>query len=118
MAFNIVARIDDLLYVDDLSKSSEKLSSIPAVSFITHKRATVPYSVPVSSTPYATAFTTPSFSPVPLISPARSERSPFLNTKPHNCGRSVKKVLTDYLGVEARVRNSCDGKPSSLDAKK
>ncbi|XP_058109388.1 rop guanine nucleotide exchange factor 7-like [Magnolia sinica] len=105
MAFNIVARIDDLLYVDDLTKHSDQFSSIPTVSVIAHKRVSIPYSVPVSSTPYTTAFTTPSFSPAPLVSPARVDRSPFINNKPHNRGLGVKKVLTDYLGVETKGKN-------------
>lgn len=113
LAFNIVARIDDLLYVDDLSKQSEKLSSIPKVSVISHKKVSIPYSVPVSSTitgtPYKTA-STPSYSPAPLISPAKGERTPFLhnnmnkNNKPHRRGFGVKRVLTNYLGVDSRPK--------------
>ncbi|PPS05799.1 hypothetical protein GOBAR_AA14858 [Gossypium barbadense] len=38
LAYNIVARIDDLIYVDDLTKYSENLSSVPTtVSLITAK---------------------------------------------------------------------------------
>ncbi|KAJ4970381.1 hypothetical protein NE237_003480 [Protea cynaroides] len=107
LAFNIVARIDDLLYVDDLTKHSDEYSSIPTVSVIAHKRVSIPYSVPASSTPYATAFTSPSFSPATLISPARGGRSPFLNgNKPHYRGFGVKKVLTDYLGVDLKGKSS------------
>ncbi|XP_043703006.1 rop guanine nucleotide exchange factor 7-like isoform X2 [Telopea speciosissima] len=108
LAFNIVARIDDLLYVDDLTKNSDEYSSIPTVSVIAHKRVFIPYSVPVSSTPYAMAFTTSSFSPAPLVSPARGERRlPFLNgNKPYYRGFGVKKVLTDYLGVDLKGKSS------------
>ncbi|XP_077214958.1 rop guanine nucleotide exchange factor 7-like [Tasmannia lanceolata] len=106
MAFNIIARIDDLLYVDDLTKHSDQFSSIPTVSVIAHKRVSLSYTVPVSSTPYATAFTTPSFSPAKLVSPVRGERPPFINSKPPNRGFGVKKVLTDYLGVEVKGKNS------------
>ncbi|WRX12223.1 PRONE domain - like 2 [Theobroma cacao] len=111
LAYNIVARIDDLLYVDDLTKHSEKVSSIPTVSVIAHKKVSIPYSVPVSSTPYKTAITTPSFSPAPLISPVRGERTPFLkennnnnNSKPHRRGFGVKRVLTNYLGVDSKAK--------------
>ncbi|XP_021295496.1 rop guanine nucleotide exchange factor 5 isoform X2 [Herrania umbratica] len=111
LAYNIVARIDDLLYVDDLTKHSEKVSSIPTVSVIAHKKVSIPYSVPVSSTPYKTAVTTPSFSPAPLISPVRGERTPFLkennnknNSKPHRRGFGVKRVLTNYLGVDSKAK--------------
>ncbi|XWS65918.1 hypothetical protein CRYUN_Cryun05aG0154700 [Craigia yunnanensis] len=114
LAYNIVARIDDLLYVDDLTKHSEKLSSVPIVSVIAHKKVSIPYSVPVSSTSYKTAITTPSFSP------ARGERTPFLkennnnnnNGKPHRRGFGVKRVLTNYLGVDSKAKicgNPTDG---------
>ncbi|XP_015877245.3 rop guanine nucleotide exchange factor 5 [Ziziphus jujuba] len=115
LAFNIVARIDDLLYVDDLSKQSEKLSSVPKVSVISHKKVSVPFSVPVSGTPYKTA-STPTYSPAPLISPARGERTPFLhnnvnnnnNNKPHRRGFGVKRVLTNYLGVDTKPKVCCN----------
>ncbi|XP_022765074.1 rop guanine nucleotide exchange factor 5-like [Durio zibethinus] len=127
LAYNIVARIDDLLYVDDLTKHSEKfsekLSSVPTVSVIAHKKVSIPYSVPVSGTPCRTAITTPSFSPAPLISPARVERTPFLknnnnnnnnnnNSKPYRRGFGVKRVLTNYLGVDSKPKicgNPTDG---------
>lgn len=111
-----MARIDDLLYVDDLTKHSDRLSSTPAVSVISHKTVSIPYSVSVSSTPYkTTTFSTPSFSPMPLISPARGERTPFLisnsnnnnnnnQIKPHRRGFGVKKALTNYLGVDTKAR--------------
>ncbi|CAI9772964.1 unnamed protein product [Fraxinus pennsylvanica] len=108
LAFNIVARIDDLLYVDDLTKS-DKLSSVPKVSVIAHKRASNLYSVPVSGTPYRSAFATPSFSPAPLISPAKGERTPFLSgncNRPPRRGLGVKRVLTNYLGGDAKVKSS------------
>ncbi|XP_068668440.1 rop guanine nucleotide exchange factor 7-like [Aristolochia californica] len=106
MAFNIVARVDDLLYVDDLAKQSDKFSTVSTVSVIAHKRGPMSYPVPVSSTPYATAFATPSFSPAPLVSPAKGERSSFILAKPHSRGFGVKKVLTDYLGVEVKGKNN------------
>lgn len=108
-----MARIDDLLYVDDLTKHSDKLSSVPTVSVISHKKVSIPYSVPVSGTSYKTTFSTPSFSPMPLISPVRGERTPFLhnittsnndNNKPHRRGFGVKRVLTNYLGVDSRPK--------------
>ncbi|XP_050212021.1 rop guanine nucleotide exchange factor 5-like [Mercurialis annua] len=116
LAFNIVARIDDLLYVDDLTKQSEKLS-VSTVSVIAHKKVTIPYSVPFSGTPYKTTFSTPSFSPAPLISPARGERTPFLHitnniNKPNRRGFGVKRVLTNYLGVDTKpkiCRDSAEG---------
>ncbi|KAJ6425382.1 hypothetical protein OIU84_026032 [Salix udensis] len=105
LAFNIVARIDDLLYVDDLTKHSDHFSSISKVSVIAHKSVTIPYSVPVSSTPYKTAFTTPSFSPGQRVSPVKADRSPFMTSaKIPQRGLGVKKVLTDYLSVDTESR--------------
>ncbi|KAF2306210.1 hypothetical protein GH714_015773 [Hevea brasiliensis] len=98
LAFNIIARIDDLLYVDDLTKHSDQFSSISKVGVIAHKSVSIPYSVPVSSTPYKTAYTTPSFSPGHLVSPVKGERSSFTMTSgkiPQQRGLGVKKVLTD-----------------------
>ncbi|KAK6943578.1 PRONE domain [Dillenia turbinata] len=108
LAFNIVARIDDLLYVDDLTKHSDQFPSISKVSVVAHKSVTIPYSVPVSSTPYKTAYTTPSFSPAQLVSPAKGERTPYVNNSkltPHGFG--VKKVLTDYLTIELKGKDKC-----------
>nr|XP_016439336.1 PREDICTED: rop guanine nucleotide exchange factor 5-like [Nicotiana tabacum] len=108
LAFNIVARIDDLLYVDDLTRQSDKLSSVPTVSVIAHKKVSIPYSVPVSGTPYRTSSATPNFSPLPLISPARGERTPFLssnNNKLARRGFGVKRILSNYLGCEAKTKN-------------
>ncbi|OWM70012.1 rop guanine nucleotide exchange factor 5-like isoform X2 [Punica granatum] len=112
LAFNIVARIDDLLYVDDLTKESNKLSSVPTVSMISHahkKLPPVPYSVSLSTSPYKPTFNTPSFSPAPLISPAKAERTPFIGNgnginRPPRRGLGVKRVLTNYLGVDMKPK--------------
>lgn len=93
-----------MIYVDDLTKNSDKLSSVTTVSVITHKKVSIPYSVPVSGTPYKSAFSTPSYSPAPLISPARGERTPFLHNKAQRRGFGVKRVLNNYLGVETKAR--------------
>ncbi|XP_061376346.1 rop guanine nucleotide exchange factor 7-like [Gastrolobium bilobum] len=58
LASNIVARIDDVLYVDDLTKHSDQFSCLSKVGVITHKGVSVPYSVPVESPPYKSAFGT------------------------------------------------------------
>lgn len=113
-----MARIDDLLYMDDLTKHSDRPSLIPTVSVIAHKKVSIPYSVPDSSTPYKT-YPTPRFSPAPLISPARGERTPFLinhHGKPPRHGFGVKRVLSNYLGVETKARicgNPADGLAST-----
>ncbi|KAF3779273.1 Rop guanine nucleotide exchange factor 7 [Nymphaea thermarum] len=123
LAFNIIARIDDLLYVDDLTKHADQLSSVSAVSVIAHKKVSLPYSVSVSSTPHSSAFTTPSATRAPLVSPAMVI-SPFVNSKPSSRGFGVKKVLTDYLGGDAKgkndrdIVNSISGKSGSMRSRK
>lgn len=104
LAFNVVARIDDLLYVDDLTKhSDEQLSSISKLGVMSHKNSPLPFSVPISGTPYKTPFATPSFSPAQAASPAKTTQRGF----------GIRKVLIDYLGIEAR-----GGKEASNDIEK
>ncbi|KAK9913650.1 hypothetical protein M0R45_037460 [Rubus argutus] len=122
LAFNIVARIDDLLHVDDLATQTDRVSSVTAVSVISRKKVPVTYSVPHSSTPFKRASANPNFSPAPLISPARGERTPFLRSsnnnngdKPPRRGFGVRRVLTNYLGVETKPRicsNTAEGSVS------
>ncbi|GJZ08343.1 Rop guanine nucleotide exchange factor 5 [Tanacetum coccineum] len=105
LAYNIVARIDDLLYVDDLSKQSENRKS--RVSTSSHKRISVSTT---SGSPYRPSFGTPKFSPGPLVSPARGDRTPFLTkngneNKPPRRGCGVRRALSSYLGGETRVRS-------------
>lgn len=117
LAFNIVARIDDLLYVDDLTKHSDQFSSISKVGLLAQNGPPMSYSVPVPCTPYKTAFTTPSFSPAHLVSPARGDRSPFIASgKIPQRGLGVKKVLTDYLSIETKgnIFGSSNGKADSI----
>ncbi|KAI4354585.1 hypothetical protein L6164_003435 [Bauhinia variegata] len=93
LAFNIVARIDDVLYVDDLTKHSD-ISSFSKVGGRAHKGMSAPYTVTFPSTPYKTALSTPSFSP------AKGDKSPFINSSQRGAG--VRKVLTDFLSIEAK----------------
>lgn len=112
LAFNIIARIDDLLYVDNIGKHSEphQFSPIPpSVSSrgAAAKRVSSPFAAPPSSnTPYSTAFTTPNFSPTPLVSPGKVAKSPFVSSKANSNNFSTIKVLSDYLGGETK---STDG---------
>ncbi|GKV10071.1 hypothetical protein SLEP1_g21490 [Rubroshorea leprosula] len=116
LAFNLVARIDDLLYVDDLTKHSDPFSSLSRVGTLARKSVSIPYSVAVPSTPYKTAFATPSFSPAHLVSPAKGERSPFIASgKIPNRGIGAKKILTDYLSIDVKGKgygNSNEGTDS------
>ncbi|KAF7845435.1 rop guanine nucleotide exchange factor 7-like [Senna tora] len=102
LAFNIVARIDDVFYVDELTKHSDHFSSLSKVGVVAHKSISVPYSVPVPTTPYKSAFATPSFSPARGISSAKGEKSQFINGGSHRGGVGVKKVLTDFLSIDTK----------------
>ncbi|GMH28970.1 hypothetical protein Nepgr_030813 [Nepenthes gracilis] len=109
LAFNIVARIDDILYVDDLTKHSDQSSTISKVNGVDHSTASIPCSLPASgTTPYKTAFTSPNFSPV------KGERSPFLSSssKLLGLGFNVKRVLTEYLNIDAKTKDH--GNPNYL----
>ncbi|KAK9700073.1 hypothetical protein RND81_08G215600 [Saponaria officinalis] len=109
LAFNIVARIDDLLHVDDLTKHSEKSTSAPTptpttVTVISNKKP----SVLSSSTPRKSTISTPS--PASVVSPERGvERTPFgnrdVNKPPRRSGLGVKRVLTNYLGGELKTKS-------------
>lgn len=79
---------------------------------IAHKKVSIPYSVPVSSTPFKSTLASPNCSLGSLISPARGERTPFLHNsssnqnKPQRRGLGVKRVLTNYLGAELKAKIS------------
>ena len=95
-----------MIYVDDLTKHSDQLSTLSKVGAIAHKRISVPYSVPVPSTPYKTAFATPSFSPAKVASPAKGEKSAIINgSNIPQLGLGVKKVLTDYLSIDKKGKD-------------
>lgn len=108
LAFNMVARIDDVLYVDDLTKNSDKISSLSKVGVVTHKSISVPHSVPVPGTPYKSAFGTPTLSPAHGISsPAKLGKSPLINDSslPQR-GSGIKKSLTDFLSIDPKGKES------------
>lgn len=132
LASNIVARIDDLLYVDDLTKQSDdnNLLSNPAVSIKAHKKLVpIPYLISASGTPYRTSFsTTPGFSPLsaPMISPRKGVRTPSYSSKntnkvnekgPPSRGFGVRRVLNNYLGMESKLKicvNPSDNSDSAV----
>jgi len=109
MAFNIVARIDDLLYVDDLTKHSDRFPLAPMVNMVSQKKVSQQLIVSVSDTQHKAKFGTPSYSPVPLISPSKGEITPFIHNnnnniiKPQRRGFGVKRVLSNYLGGEMKA---------------
>ncbi|KAG9155167.1 hypothetical protein Leryth_011138 [Lithospermum erythrorhizon] len=107
LAFNIISRIDDLLYVDDLTKHSDQSVSISKVGIIPScKSVGIPLTAPVTGTPYKTALNTPNFSPAKRISPAKAEKSQSLVNKNSQRGFGMKKILTDYLMTDSKVKTS------------
>ncbi|MED6209823.1 Rop guanine nucleotide exchange factor 7 [Stylosanthes scabra] len=103
LAFNMVARIDDVLYVDDLTKHSGQFTSHTKVGVITHKNI----SVPVPSTPYRSALGSPSLSPAQGISSVREGKSPLVQSSSSNTNSphrrvGVKKSLTDFLSIDTK----------------
>jgi hypothetical protein len=98
LAFNIVARIDDLLFVDDLTRHSS--DQIPTTLGNNGNDAPKSIAVPVSN------YTTPSYSPSKqeLRSSITVPPSPSRFKIPHSS--SVKRVLTAYVTKnEPRLKN-------------
>lgn len=109
LASNIIARIDDLLNVDELSKQSDHLPAGGADGKIASCKnnnskdmVPSPYPVvPASGTPYAT----PSFSPAQLSSPSKIGRALLVDRRSHH-GRGIGAKITmssmaDRAGLEA-----------------
>ncbi|GFP86344.1 rop guanine nucleotide exchange factor 7 [Phtheirospermum japonicum] len=85
LAFSIVARIEDLLYVDGLNKQSDKLSS---VNLISTQKAPVPLPVPVSGPPYGTACASGN------------------SDKPASRGLGPRRVVVNYIGGDEKGNDS------------
>ncbi|CAE6076367.1 unnamed protein product [Arabidopsis arenosa] len=122
LAYSIGVRIEEVLFMDDISKDdgdddscSDKLRLLSKEaanggSGSLRKKLSAPslFSVSFSgtSTPYRTpsfSASTPSYSPMPLISPINGgrggERAPFLSGRNirERCGFGPKKALANYL---------------------
>ena len=121
LASNIIARIDDLLNVDELSKLSDHLPAGGADGNIACKNSgsSKATAVPASGTPYATAYATPSFSPAQLSSPSKIGRALLVDRRSHHAkGAGAKRTATsaasDRAGVEV-VRGMLLGSSAVLD---
>ncbi|RLN28650.1 rop guanine nucleotide exchange factor 7 [Panicum miliaceum] len=100
LASNIIARIDDLLNVDELSKLSDHLPAGGADGNIACKNNSgMATAVPASGTPYATAYATPSFSPAQLSSPSKIGRALLVDRRSHHAKRTPTPAA-DRAGVE------------------
>ncbi|XP_047310617.1 rop guanine nucleotide exchange factor 1-like [Impatiens glandulifera] len=87
LAFNIIARMDDVIFVDDATKQSAKAESIPSFGRgglgcmpIQKRMSPSPFSI--QHTPYASPFATPIFSSSPpqLQSPSKAPLHQTKNT--------------------------------------
>lgn len=101
LAFNIMARIDDVLYVDDAIKqpaAAETVSLFSRSGFSGHpiQRQLSPSPFSILHTPYASPFMTPIFcSPTPLIgSPRRATSSLKKNDIKEEPDREFEKPFT------------------------
>ncbi|KAG2627109.1 rop guanine nucleotide exchange factor 7-like [Panicum virgatum] len=108
LASNIIARIDDLLNVDELSKLPDHLPAGGADGNVACKNSSSSKAaaVPASGTPYATAYATPSFSPAQLSSPSKIGRALLVDRRPHHAKgaagarRTAASAAADRAGVE------------------
>lgn len=90
LAYNIVARIEDLLYVNDLTKHSDQIPGISQLGIVAHNSSNrIQISVPFSSSPYTTKLIKPSFSTVDLV----GTRSPIPKTPQCGLDDSEKSEL-------------------------
>eukprot|EP00250_Pteridium_aquilinum_P017073 c23437_g1_i1 orf=501-2345(-) len=98
LASSIIARIDDIIYVDDLTKRSLS-SSVPSVKTgITSSQRrgySMNFSIHQTQTPYGSPLKTPCVSPTPSPSPRRTPNSPL------NSDQS--QVLSDYISFSYEV---------------
>ncbi|KAL8188689.1 hypothetical protein R6Q57_029709 [Mikania cordata] len=80
LAFNITARIDDVMFVDDATKHTESLSTFNRGGLggrpIQKRMSPSPFSI--QHTPYSSPFATPTFSSSPILirSPVRAAPTP------------------------------------------
>ncbi|KAL3650202.1 Rop guanine nucleotide exchange factor 7 [Castilleja foliolosa] len=79
LASSILSRIEDLIYVDDLNKQTDKLSSVKLMST---QNAPIPFSVPVSAPPHGNS------------------------DKPARRGLGPKTVVVNYIGGDEEVKDS------------
>ncbi|CAM0883575.1 unnamed protein product [Alopecurus aequalis] len=107
LASNIIARVDDLLNIDELNRHSEHLSRGDADLKIACSKAVVPpyQQVPASGMPFVTAYATPSFSPGRLSSPSKDRTSLSAGRRSHGShrGAAAKRALTDHPGPEVKA---------------
>lgn len=100
LASNIIARIDDIMYVDDMTKRSVPVS-LPSVKtgITSSQRRLYSLNFSIHKAPYGTPMKTPCVSPTPSPSPRRTPNSPL------SSDQSVQ-VLSDYISFSYEVDSS------------
>lgn len=120
LAFNIIARIDDLIYVDDATKRSATTDAVPLFNRggfgglpIQKRISPSPFSI--QNTPYASPFATPTFcSSTPIGgSPIRSQ--PALS-KENVHGHQNVKLVKPGTGDAERVWSYTGNLSASKDS--
>ncbi|CAM6095104.1 unnamed protein product [Calypogeia fissa] len=117
LAFNIIARIDDVLYTDDNARRSLAPLTPGRPHPVQQRRSSAPSTTPVSVksvvTPYETPFSSPSRSPTLTINHTpnspRSTNGDRSNTVP-----SLGRALTDYIGTDVEKSNNEGSRKSPL----
>ncbi|KAJ6802238.1 rop guanine nucleotide exchange factor 1 [Iris pallida] len=109
LAFNIMARIDDLIYVDDATKRCPAAEELPLFNHggfgglpIQKRISPSPFSI--QNTPYASPFATPAYCSTPVsASPERSQ--PSLSKHNQHDNKLGKAVLGDVERVWSYTGN-------------
>lgn len=100
LASNIISRIDDIIYVDDMIKRSLPVSLPPPKTGVAPSQRRV-YSMisSIHKTPHGIPLKTPCVSPIPSVSPRRTPNSPLSLEQ-------SSQVLSDYIGFNYEVDNA------------
>ncbi|GFY92386.1 ROP guanine nucleotide exchange factor 5 [Actinidia rufa] len=104
LAFNIMARIDDILYVDDATKRCDTAESMSVFSRgglggLPVQKWISPCPFSVQHTPYASPFATPTFcsSPALVLSPGRAPQLSDKNGLKAHCCLKLEKQMPAEL---------------------
>ncbi|GJN34517.1 hypothetical protein PR202_gb23184 [Eleusine coracana subsp. coracana] len=104
LAFNIIARIDDVIYVDDATKKSAAAESVSifnrGIGVPVQKRIS-PSPFSIQNTPYASPFATPTFCSSTPVSGSPGRAQPPLNKS--NIGKQEIKVEKLFPGELEKV---------------
>ncbi|KAH7296481.1 hypothetical protein KP509_26G024600 [Ceratopteris richardii] len=99
VAFNIISRIEDILYEDYLTKSSlpPSIATVKVRDASQRRGYSLNFAV---HTPYVTPFTTPSVSPTSSPGPRRTPNSPFHPSNETQTLSECMSYIYEYMAVE------------------